>query len=92
MDAFNDDFKVTSKGKHKSYEIDYESLTQGAVEKLMQAEIEHISGIFGVDVSLGLYQRLLCQSLISVNIGEYSFAFAALYELEQRAPNREVHG
>ncbi|KIM83428.1 hypothetical protein PILCRDRAFT_783776 [Piloderma croceum F 1598] len=49
MDAFNDDFKVTSKGKHKSYEIDYESLTQGAVEKLMQADIEHISGIFGVD-------------------------------------------
>jgi hypothetical protein len=51
MDAFPDDFKVASKGKQKSYEIDYESLTQGAVEKLMQVDIEHISGIFGVDVS-----------------------------------------
>lgn len=52
MDAFNEDFKVSSKGKLKSYEIDYESLTQGAVEMLMQADIEHISGILGVDVSL----------------------------------------
>lgn len=52
MDAFNEDFKVTAKGKHKSYEIAYDSLTQAAVEKLMQADIEHISGIFGVDVCL----------------------------------------
>jgi len=51
MDAFNDDFKVSSKGKQKSYEIDFESLTQAAVEKLMQSDVEHISGIFGVDVS-----------------------------------------
>lgn len=51
MDAFGDDFKVSTKGKHKSYEIDYESLTQNDVEKLMQADVEHISGIFGVDVS-----------------------------------------
>jgi ariadne-1 len=51
MDAFNEDFRVTSKGKHKSYEIEYESLTQGAVEKLMQADSEHISGILGVDAS-----------------------------------------
>lgn len=59
MDAFNDDFKVASKGKQKSYEIDYESLTQAAVEKLMQADIEHIGGIFGVDVSLPLRLPLL---------------------------------
>ena len=52
MDAFNDDFKVPSKGKRKSYEIDYETLTQSMVEKLMAADIEHISGIFGVDVCI----------------------------------------
>jgi ariadne-1 len=53
MDGFNDDFKVTSsKGKRKSYEIDYESLSQTDVEKLMSQDIDHISGIFGVDVSV----------------------------------------
>lgn len=51
MDAFNEDFKVTTKATRKSYEIPYESLTQAAIEKVMQADIEHISGIFGVDVS-----------------------------------------
>jgi ariadne-1 len=52
MDVFNDDFKVTStKGKHKSYDIDYESLSQTDVEKLISQDIDHISGIFGVDVS-----------------------------------------
>jgi ariadne-1 len=50
MDAFNDDFKVTNKGKLKSYEVEHESLSQLDVEKLMQVDIEHISGIFGVDV------------------------------------------
>jgi ariadne-1 len=39
------------KSKHKPYEIDYESLSQSAVEKLMQDDIEHICGILGVDVS-----------------------------------------
>lgn len=51
MDAFGDDFKVIPKGKRKSYEIDYESLSQSAIEKLMQSDVEHICGIFGVDVS-----------------------------------------
>jgi ariadne-1 len=50
MDVFNDDFKMPGKAKSKSYEVEYESLTHTAVEKLMQADIEHISGIFGVDV------------------------------------------
>ncbi|KAF9497917.1 hypothetical protein BDN71DRAFT_1443979 [Pleurotus eryngii] len=44
-----DDFKITPKGKHKSYEVEYESLSQDAVEKLMSADVEHICGIFGVD-------------------------------------------
>lgn len=52
MDAFADDFKVPSNGKSKSYEINYDTLTQADVEKQMQADADHISGIFGVDVSL----------------------------------------
>jgi ariadne-1 len=53
MDVFNDDFKVASaKGKRKSYDIEYDSLSQTDVEKLMSQDIDHISGIFGVDVSV----------------------------------------
>ncbi len=52
MDAYNEDFKVDTSSKRKSYEIEYESLSQPAVEKLMQQEVEYITGILGVDVSL----------------------------------------
>lgn len=51
MDAFGEDFKVVPKGKHKAYEVEYESLSQAAVEKLMKQDVDHICGIFGVDVS-----------------------------------------
>lgn len=51
MDTFGDDFKVSTKGKKKSYEVDYDSLSQQQVEKLMQKDVDHICGIFGVDVS-----------------------------------------
>ncbi|KII92201.1 hypothetical protein PLICRDRAFT_36992 [Plicaturopsis crispa FD-325 SS-3] len=51
MDVFNDDFKVSNKGKHKSYEVDYDSLSQADVEARMQQDVEHISGIFGVDAA-----------------------------------------
>ncbi|KAF5376267.1 hypothetical protein D9615_008552 [Tricholomella constricta] len=51
MDTFGDDFKVASKSKRKSYEIDYESLSQTAVEELMQSDVDHICGIFGVEAS-----------------------------------------
>ncbi|KAF8881809.1 hypothetical protein BD779DRAFT_1545449 [Infundibulicybe gibba] len=60
MDAFPDDFKVAPKGKRKSYEIEYESLSQSAVEKLMQEDIDHICGIFGVDANTA---TLLLRSL-----------------------------
>jgi len=50
-DNFGEDFKVPTKGKRKSYEVDYESLSQQAVEKLMSRDVDHICGIFGVDVS-----------------------------------------
>ena len=39
------------RAKRKLYEIDYESLSQSAVEKLMQDDIDYICGILGVDVS-----------------------------------------
>ncbi|KAG5641480.1 hypothetical protein DXG03_005105 [Asterophora parasitica] len=51
MDTFGDDFKVSPKSKRKSYEIDHQSLSQTAVEELMQSDIEHICGIFGVEAS-----------------------------------------
>lgn len=50
MDAFGEDFKVVPKGKHKAYEVEYDSLSQAAVEKLMKQDVDHICGIFGVDV------------------------------------------
>jgi ariadne-1 len=52
MDTFNDDFKVSGKDKHKPYEVEHEPLSQADVEKLMLTDVEHISGIFGVDVSV----------------------------------------
>ncbi|KAN0091463.1 hypothetical protein V8E55_005029 [Tylopilus felleus] len=51
MDTFGDDFKVPQRAVRKAYEVDHESLPQAAVEKLMAADVEHISGIFGVDAS-----------------------------------------
>lgn len=49
MEAF-DTFKPSIKGKEKSYDVPHTSLSQPEVEKEMAAEVEHISGIFGVDV------------------------------------------
>ncbi|KAJ7803758.1 hypothetical protein B0H14DRAFT_3091932 [Mycena olivaceomarginata] len=52
MELDMDDFKpVAPKTARKAYEIDYSSLTQAAVEKLMAADVEDICGIFGVDAS-----------------------------------------
>ncbi|KAJ7502550.1 hypothetical protein B0H11DRAFT_2155181 [Mycena galericulata] len=46
-----DDFKVVPKTTRKAYELEYDSLTQAAIEKLMEKDVEHIRGIFGVDAS-----------------------------------------
>ncbi|KAI6166007.1 hypothetical protein EDD17DRAFT_1774563 [Pisolithus thermaeus] len=51
MDEFGDDFKVPQRTVRKTYEIEYDSLPQSAVEKLVLNDIEHISGIFGVEAS-----------------------------------------
>ncbi|KAL0070511.1 hypothetical protein AAF712_002343 [Marasmius tenuissimus] len=49
MDVFGDDFKVTTKAKQKSYEIDYEPLSQSAVETLMSKDIEQCCSVLGID-------------------------------------------
>ncbi|RXW20420.1 hypothetical protein EST38_g5437 [Candolleomyces aberdarensis] len=46
-----DDFKSSAKGKRKSYEVDFDSLSQEAVEKLMKRDADDICGILGVDMS-----------------------------------------
>ncbi|KAJ7090870.1 hypothetical protein B0H15DRAFT_778838 [Mycena belliarum] len=46
-----DDFKVVPKTSRKAYELEYDSLSQPAIEKLMEQDVEHIRGIFGVDAS-----------------------------------------
>ena len=50
MEMDHEDYKVASKGKLKSYEVEYESLSQTAVEKLMQRDVDHICGILFVNV------------------------------------------
>jgi ariadne-1 len=50
MEMDNEDYKVASKGKLKSYEVEYESLSQTAVERLMQRDVDHIRGILFVNV------------------------------------------
>ncbi|KAF9449651.1 hypothetical protein P691DRAFT_727578 [Macrolepiota fuliginosa MF-IS2] len=53
MDVYGgDDFKVTPKGKRKSYEVDYDSLSQSAVEKLVKEDVDYICSICGVDESV----------------------------------------
>ncbi|KAJ7213142.1 hypothetical protein GGX14DRAFT_620319 [Mycena pura] len=44
-----DDFKVVPKTTRKAYELEYDSLAQAAIEKLMEQDVEHIHGILGVD-------------------------------------------
>ncbi|KAK7001362.1 RBR-type E3 ubiquitin transferase [Favolaschia claudopus] len=46
-----DDFKIVPKTTRKAWEIEYTSLAQFAVEKLMADDVEHICGILGVDNS-----------------------------------------
>jgi hypothetical protein len=50
-DDDDDDIKVVSEGK-KAYEVDYKPLTHQQVKDLMVVDIEYISTIFGVEVSL----------------------------------------
>ena len=51
VDGIGEDFKVAGRSERKVYEVDYSSLTQQEVEKIMATEVNYISGIFGVEVS-----------------------------------------
>ncbi|KIK93554.1 hypothetical protein PAXRUDRAFT_828848 [Paxillus rubicundulus Ve08.2h10] len=46
-----DDFRIPHRAIRKAYEVEHEPLAQSAVEKLMSADVDHISGIFGVEAS-----------------------------------------
>ena len=50
MEMGNKDYKMAAKGKLKSYEVEYESLSQTAVERLMQRDVDDICGILSVNV------------------------------------------
>ena len=50
-EIYDDEIKVVSERK-KTYEVDYKPLTLQQVKDLMVVDIEYISTIFGVDVSL----------------------------------------
>ena len=41
-----------SSSKRKAYEVDFDALSQDAVENLIRKDVEHISSIFGIPVSL----------------------------------------
>lgn len=85
MDAYADDFKVIPKSKLKSYEIDYESLSQKAIAELMQSDVDHIIGIFGVDVSrIEIYHA--GGSLTDVT-GKHCESATAVHVVEQRTPD-----
>ena len=45
-----DDFRVATRSEGKIYEVDYTSLSQPDVEKMIKTEVDHIGGIFGVEV------------------------------------------
>ncbi|KAI0630045.1 RING-5 domain-containing protein [Trametes polyzona] len=49
VDGFGGDFKVGARNERKIYEVEYSPLSQVDVEKIMQADIDHISSIFGVE-------------------------------------------
>ncbi|KAF9265860.1 hypothetical protein L218DRAFT_897748 [Marasmius fiardii PR-910] len=52
MDTFGYDFKVTVKPKMKSYEIDYQPLSQSAVEGIMKKDIEQCCSVLGIDENI----------------------------------------
>lgn len=55
------DFKISPGAKPKSYEIEFESLTQTKVEKQISQDVEDISGIFGVEVRITLLVYYKCE-------------------------------
>lgn len=84
-----EDFKISSKGKLKSYEVDYDSLSQAAVEKIMRDDADHIRGILGVEVG-GESSLLLHNAQAFVE--RHCETTVTPCRMEQREAYREVYG
>lgn len=89
MDDFPDEFKPNASLQNKSYEVDYTSLTQSSVGKLMKEDIDHICGILGVEVSCFYAETLIVSLLSSAHCRSVALAPSGV---EQGAPNREIYG
>lgn len=66
-EAYDDEIKIVSEGK-KTYEVEYKPLTLQQVKDLVAADIDYISTIFGVNVSLcvSVYDKDLLIFVIDV--------------------------
>ncbi|KAL1941937.1 hypothetical protein VTO73DRAFT_6467 [Trametes versicolor] len=49
VDGFGNDFKVGARSDRKIYDVEFSALSQPEVERIMQADVDHISSIFGVE-------------------------------------------
>ena len=82
MDVVDDDeIKIVSEGK-KTYEVDYKPLTLQQVKDLMVLDIEYISTIFGVDVSLcvSVYDKDVLTFVIDVSYrATWLLSFSAIW-------------
>jgi len=78
------DFNVSAGPTRKTYEIDYESLSKNAVEKLMQQDIDHCCGILGADVS-----KLEVQPILKVDLNPSLKASTSALLLRHLGWNKE---
>ncbi|KAF7300136.1 RBR-type E3 ubiquitin transferase [Mycena kentingensis (nom. inval.)] len=46
-----DDFKIAPKTARKAYDLEYDSLSQPDIQRLMEQDVEHVRNILGVDQS-----------------------------------------
>ena len=44
--------RIGGRSDRKVYDVEHTSLSQHEIEKIMQTDVDHISGIFGVEVRL----------------------------------------
>ena len=89
--AFAMDESTILKGKAKAYEVDHKSLSVEELEKQMEKDANQFAGIFGLDVGVFVVvARTLTLSILP--LASHGNANPAIYELEQRAGYREIHG
>ena len=62
LDILGDEVKF--KSTRKIYQVEYKSLSQPEVEQLIAQDVEHISGIFGVEVSIALTDPCITSVLV----------------------------